>query len=80
MPAAAPPPVPSPCIDICQMHAGTVWCAGCLRTIDDVVAWGRMAEAARQAVWHQLQGRRATWQRLQASGAAPTVLKPRGSR
>jgi predicted Fe-S protein YdhL (DUF1289 family) len=62
------------------MHAPTGWCAGCLRTIDEVVAWGRMPDADKQAVLQQLPGRRATWQRLQASGAAPTVLKPRGSR
>lgn len=80
MAAAPPPTVPSPCIDICQMHAPTGWCAGCLRTIDEVVAWGRMADADKQAVWQLLPGRRITWQRLQASGAAPTVLKPRANR
>ena len=80
MAPAPTPPVPSPCIDICQMHAGTGWCAGCLRTIDEVVAWGRMADSDKQAVWQQLPGRRMTWQGLQASGTAPTVLKARGSR
>ncbi len=80
MNAAPLPPVPSPCVDICQMHAATGWCGGCLRTIDEVVAWGRMADADKQVVWQQLPGRRVVWQQLQASGAAPTLLKPRGSR
>jgi uncharacterized protein len=80
MTARPAPPVPSPCVDICQMHAASGWCSGCLRTIDEVAAWSRMADADKQAVWQQLPARRVIWQQLQASGAAPTVLRPRGSR
>jgi predicted Fe-S protein YdhL (DUF1289 family) len=40
------PPVPSPCINICRMDAPSGWCEGCLRTLDEIAAWGRMSEAA----------------------------------
>ena len=69
----------SPCINICLMHAATGWCAGCLRTLDEITAWSRMDEAQRKAVHGQLDGRRATWGRLQAAGLAPTVLVPHSS-
>ncbi len=38
-----------------------------------------MDEAQRKAVHGQLDGRRATWGRLQAAGLAPTVLVPHSS-
>jgi predicted Fe-S protein YdhL (DUF1289 family) len=70
-------PVPSPCIDICQMHAATGWCAGCLRTLDEIAGWGRWDEARKQTLWRELEGRRETWRRLQAAGQAPVELVPR---
>jgi predicted Fe-S protein YdhL (DUF1289 family) len=42
--------VTSPCINICRMHAGTGWCEGCARTIDEIAAWGRLDDATRQCV------------------------------
>lgn len=48
---------PSPCQSICQMHAVSGWCEGCLRSIDEIAAWSRMDEAAKQAVWAQLPDR-----------------------
>ncbi|MDO9217322.1 MAG: DUF1289 domain-containing protein, partial [Lacisediminimonas sp.] len=33
-------PPPSPCIDICRMEQHTGLCVGCLRTIDEITAWG----------------------------------------
>jgi uncharacterized protein len=50
--------VPSPCNDICQMHAGTGFCEGCGRTIDEIVAWGRLDDAAKAMVWARLPQRR----------------------
>jgi predicted Fe-S protein YdhL (DUF1289 family) len=51
--------VPSPCINVCRMNAATGLCEGCLRTIDEIAAWGGMPDAARRAVWKQLHQRRA---------------------
>jgi predicted Fe-S protein YdhL (DUF1289 family) len=50
--------VPSPCIDVCRMDARTGWCEGCLRTIDEIVAWGSLDAAAKRKVWVALAERR----------------------
>jgi predicted Fe-S protein YdhL (DUF1289 family) len=63
-------PVPSPCINVCRMDATTGVCTGCLRTIDEIVAWSRMPDPAKRAVWVLIEARRAQ-QRPGGSGAAP---------
>lgn len=57
-PAADETPVPSPCTNICKMNEATGWCDGCLRSIDEIVAWGRLDDVAKRAVWLQLAERR----------------------
>lgn len=49
--------VPSPCQSVCVMHAGTGWCDGCLRTIDEIAAWSGMDRARKLEVWTQLPER-----------------------
>jgi len=61
-----PPPasavgVPSPCINVCRMDDATGWCEGCLRTIDEIVAWGGMADDDKRAVWQLIGQRRCRW-------------------
>lgn len=50
--------VPSPCNDICSMHAGTGFCEGCGRTIDEIAAWGQLDDGGKIRVWAQLPQRR----------------------
>lgn len=57
-PEADETPVPSPCTNICKMNETTGWCDGCLRSIDEIVAWGGLDDAAKRAVWLQLAQRR----------------------
>ena len=45
---------PSPCISVCRMDAMTGWCEGCFRTLDEIAAWGMMADADKRAVWQEL--------------------------
>jgi predicted Fe-S protein YdhL (DUF1289 family) len=52
-------PVPSPCIDVCKMSPATGLCEGCLRTIDEIVAWGRASEDDKRAVWAEIRRREA---------------------
>ena len=59
--------VPSPCINVCRMDATTGWCEGCLRTIDEIVAWGSMADVDKRVVWRLIEQRRLLWD----STAAP---------
>jgi hypothetical protein len=50
-------PLPSPCIDVCQMDARSGLCVGCLRTIDEIVRWGSADENEKRAVWSVLKQR-----------------------
>jgi predicted Fe-S protein YdhL (DUF1289 family) len=50
-------PVPSPCISLCQMDQATGLCQGCLRTIDEIVAWGSAGDDYKRAVWSEIRRR-----------------------
>ena len=49
--------VPSPCISVCRMDMDVGLCEGCLRTLDEIAAWGRMTEDDKREVWAQLAKR-----------------------
>ena len=62
------PPAPqlaSPCINICRIDAGTGWCEGCARTLDEIAAWREASDDERRRILACLPERR---QRLVASG------------
>ena len=59
-----PASVPSPCINVCRMDAASGLCEGCLRTIDEIAAWGTMDDDGKRAVWQRLEQRRIQWPRL----------------
>ena len=61
---AAGTPVLSPCISVCRIDPASGLCDGCLRTLDEIAAWGAMDDDARLAVWAEIDRRRA------AGGAA----------
>jgi len=52
-------PVPSPCINVCRMVPATGLCEGCLRTIDEIVAWGRADDDTKRTVWAEIRRREA---------------------
>lgn len=51
--------LPSPCINVCKMDAERGVCLGCLRTIDEIIAWSRADEDYKRTVWQALQERAA---------------------
>jgi hypothetical protein len=65
MSTTAPPPrasrraIASPCISVCRLDPATGWCVGCLRTIDEIAAWGTLGDARRAQVMAELELRRA---------------------
>jgi predicted Fe-S protein YdhL (DUF1289 family) len=62
-------PLPSPCTQVCTMDPATGLCAGCLRTLDEIAAWGRLDEAGKRHVWERLALRRA--ERSRGHGDVP---------
>ena len=71
--------VKSPCINVCRMHAATGWCEGCLRTIDEIAAWGALDDGLKREVLALLPERRRAWRALKgaaAAAAAPPVAAP----
>ena len=52
-------PVPSPCINVCRMVPATGLCEGCMRTIDEIVAWGSASDEQKRAIWAELRRREA---------------------
>jgi predicted Fe-S protein YdhL (DUF1289 family) len=50
--------VPSPCTSVCRMDARTGLCEGCLRTIDEIIAWSTMVDDRKREVWDLLDERR----------------------
>lgn len=60
--------VESPCVKICVIHPAERICIGCLRTADEIAAWGRMPPEARSAVMAELPAR------------APRLARRRGGR
>jgi predicted Fe-S protein YdhL (DUF1289 family) len=55
-----PSPVPSPCVSLCKMDMERRYCMGCLRTIEEIIAWGKADDDFKRAVWAELPLRRQT--------------------
>lgn len=49
--------VPSPCVSVCRMDPVTNWCEGCLRTIDEIRAWGSADDDAKRGLWTRIEQR-----------------------
>jgi predicted Fe-S protein YdhL (DUF1289 family) len=50
-------PVPSPCINVCEIAPDTGLCRGCMRTIDEIVKWGSAGDDYKRAVWCEIRRR-----------------------
>ncbi|MES2991337.1 MAG: DUF1289 domain-containing protein [Pseudomonadota bacterium] len=49
--------VASPCNSVCRMDERTGLCEGCLRSIDEIIAWSTMDDDEKRAVWEALAQR-----------------------
>ncbi|MFK7962473.1 MAG: DUF1289 domain-containing protein [Burkholderiaceae bacterium] len=58
----------SPCISICQLDDNGL-CTGCLRTIDEITAWGTLGADGKRQILAAVESRR-----LQTQPATPTSL------
>jgi predicted Fe-S protein YdhL (DUF1289 family) len=50
-------PVPSPCVSLCKMDPETGLCQGCLRSLDEIVAWAGADDDFKRTVWAQIRRR-----------------------
>lgn len=50
-------PVPSPCVSLCKMSPDTGYCEGCLRTIDEIMAWSTASDDFKRTVWAEIHRR-----------------------
>ena len=49
--------VGSPCMKVCTLDAGGRYCLGCLRTVEEIAAWGSITGEARARVIGELPER-----------------------
>ena len=49
--------IESPCVKLCVIHPETRLCIGCLRSIDEISRWSRMAPEERRVVMEALPRR-----------------------
>ena len=50
-------PVPSPCVSLCKMSPDTGLCEGCMRTIDEIMAWSQADDDYKRTVWAAIRRR-----------------------
>lgn len=50
--------IPSPCIGICQMDDLSGLCGGCLRTLEEIAAWGRASDGVKISILAAVEKRR----------------------
>jgi predicted Fe-S protein YdhL (DUF1289 family) len=53
------PPIPTPCIGVCQLNEATGLCRGCARTGEELAAWQTADDSYKLRVWDALPERRA---------------------
>ena len=47
----------SPCVKTCRIDDASGYCVGCGRTLDEIAAWGSLADADRRAIMSELSTR-----------------------
>lgn len=49
--------IETPCVDICRIDPGTRLCLGCLRSLDEIAAWGGLTHSERRRIMESLPRR-----------------------
>jgi predicted Fe-S protein YdhL (DUF1289 family) len=50
--------IETPCVDVCTLDPARNVCIGCLRTIDEIVAWARFSDDERRRIMRELPDRK----------------------
>ncbi|MEO7384451.1 MAG: DUF1289 domain-containing protein [Novosphingobium sp.] len=48
---------PSPCNSICRIDAGTGWCEGCWRTLEEIADWPMLSVREKEQVLRRIEDR-----------------------
>ena len=51
-------PVPSPCVNVCELDAARQGCIGCFRLLGEISGWRAMSDDEKRAIWRQVLARR----------------------
>ena len=51
-------PVPSPCVNVCELDAARLGCIGCFRLLGEISGWRAMSDDDKRAIWRQVLVRR----------------------
>ena len=51
-------PVPSPCVNVCELDAARQGCIGCFRLLGEISGWRAMGDGEKRAIWRQVLARR----------------------
>ena len=62
--------VESPCVKICVVHPQARICTGCLRSIDEITRWTKMAPEKRRAIMEALPDRASLLRKRRGGRAA----------
>ncbi len=65
--------VQSPCVKVCVLHPETGYCLGCLRTVEEISLWTKMAPETRSAIMAALPNRRSEVSPRRRGGRAGRV-------
>jgi uncharacterized protein len=66
-------PVSTPCVQICVIDPRSALCIGCGRTLDEIAAWGGLAEPERLAIMARLEARLLAARSRSARGRKPEL-------
>lgn len=55
--AATIQPMPSPCVSVCRMDDARQYCLGCLRTLEELRAWGSADDTTKRQIWLRIRER-----------------------
>ena len=50
--------IATPCIKVCLVDGPSGLCVGCLRSLEEIAAWGRLTPEARERLMAELPSRR----------------------
>jgi uncharacterized protein len=53
-----PPPIRTPCVQVCAVDGESGLCLGCYRTLPEIAGWSKLPEAEREALMAELPARR----------------------